>query len=228
MKCSNCGTENNEGTKFCTNCGNKLTEETNTPEEVTEVMNEEKEEVNNTVPVSQVVNNDNNPKKKNKWLTIGLPIAIVVIALIAIFGNGSGSSYSGGYGTTDAKTKFGNYLVNNGFTRNSSTNYTLYTSDGYLTTIDFSKGLMSMENSTIYSAYYYKEDVFGVAAVSSGTKIVVEYDYSTYNYTCTTSPSTYQSYACSYVKSSFVNLANTAKKTFNSLASAAGVSTWDL
>lgn len=216
MKCLKCNTKNNEDAKFCVNCGNELesdkTEDVSSTDETKVIPNNY--ETNNTVK-----------QDDKKWLKIGLPIAIVIIILIAIFGKGNGG---GGFVASDARTKFGDYLVSNGFTRNSSTNYTKYTSNGYLTTIDFNKAVMSLENSSTYSAYYYKSDEFGVAATSGDIKIVVEYDYSTYNYSCTTTPSTYQSYACSYVKSSFVELANTAKKTFNSLTNAAGVSSWDL
>lgn len=241
MKCSNCGENNKTDANFCISCGNKITKEENnnvtSEQSKTKITTEENKTNENNVQTTTNENttnvqNTNNTKKDNKWLKIGLPVVIVIIIICAVFGSNSNeNTYSGDYDSSynkvDARTQFGNYLVNFGFTRNSSTNYTMY-KDGYLYTIDFNDAIMSLENSTMYTVYYYKNNISGVASISDNLKIISTYNLNTYEYQCETEPSTYQSYSCSYVKSSFIELAEASKKAFDAMANSAGISVSDL
>ena len=204
MKCSNCNQENNADALFCTSCGASLN--------------------NNSNQVNTTINNQNKPKK-NKWLIIGL-ITVFIIGVILI-GGGSDSDddtgySSGGYSSND-KDKFGSFLVQSGFTKKSSSEYTYY-HEGYLYTFDFNEDIFSQESDTMYNAYYYKKDIFGTAMVSDSLEIVATYNFSTYSYNCEATPASYQSYTCSYMKSTITELATTIKSTFYSFINSAGVS----
>lgn len=206
MKCSNCNQENNADALFCTSCGASLNNNSN--------------QVNTT-------NNNQNKPKKNKWLIIGL-VTVFIIGIILI-GGGSDSDddydtgySSGGYSSND-KEKFGSFLVQSGFTKKSSSEYTYY-HEGYLYTFDFSEDVFSQESDDMYNAYYYKKDIFGTAMVSDSLELVATYTFSTYSYNCEATPASYQSYACSYMKSTITELAATIKSTFYSFINSAGVS----
>lgn len=232
MKCSNCGTENNSDSLFCISCGNKLNNEVNSGNNFTNENNMQNNNVNNNVQPMNNTNNNSTTKPKSKWLTIGLPIAIVLIVIVLIGslggGDSSGTSYSPSYQTESGQTKFGNYLVSVGFTKNSNTNYTLYY-EGYLYTFDFVDAVLSLENNTMYSAYYYKKDMYGTAMISDdGTTFVATYDFNSYRYNCEVDPPTYQSYICSNLESTIIETAATAKQTFYSFLNSAGVSIYDL
>lgn len=234
MECKNCGTINEIGANFCASCGGTIKNEEvvangNYMQNTNNQMawsNNTPNVVNNTNMGPNVVSNVNTgTKKNNNWFKIGAIVVVVVLIVIYLFGSDSSISSV----NNSARSKFGEYLSNNGFTENSSTNYTMY-NDGFLITIDFDEELMSMESSdnTMYSAYYYKDDIAGVASENGSLKIVTTYNLITYDYQCEVEPSTYESYSCSYVKSTFIELATTMKKTFNILASNAGVSPSDL
>ena len=215
MKCSNCGTENNSDALFCVSCGNKLNSEktlqnntvneNNTQNGLNNENNVQTSYSNDNIQTITMTNSTSNNKPKSKWLTIGLPVAILLIVIIAIGsfgGNSSDTSYNSGYQTESGQKRFGNYLVSIGFTKNSSTNYTFY-SEGYLYTFDFEDALFSQENDVMYDAYFYEKDMFGIAMVSDGIKLIATYDYSSYNYSCEVEPVSYQSYVCSYMKPIF-------------------------
>jgi len=94
--------------------------------------------------------------------------------------------------------------------------------------MDFSEDLFSKKVDTSYNVYYYQKDVFGTALVSGSFKTIATYTYNTYDYNCKTEPSTYQSYACSYMQSTITELAKTMKKTFYKFINEAGVSVYNL
>jgi len=222
MKCSNCNQENNQGDLFCSSCGNKLIIENNLPEN--NYTNNQTKEQNFQNNIN--TNNINQTKPKtNKWLIIGIIIA-AVIGLI-IFTNNDNSSYNSAFQREDDKTKFENYLTHMGFTKTTNNKYTLY-SNGYTYVIDFSEDLFSQKGDTSYNVYYYQKDVFGTALVSGSFKTIATYTYNTYDYNCKTEPSTYQSYACSYMQSTITELAKTMKKTFYKFINEAGVSVYNL
>ena len=221
MKCSNCNQENKPGSAFCSSCGSKLN--TNEDEEKNSTENVETTENIVTNPIN---NNQNQPKKKNIWLIIGI-IAAVLIILIAVGSGGSDTSISPSYGsgsqTTSDKTKLENYLTDIGWRKQSSSKYTYY-KDGYTYTMDFDKDIYSQSGDSLYSAYYYKEDIFATVVESDGLELVAGYSFNTYSYTCETTPSSYQSYACSYMKTSVLDLGESIRNSFYVFIRNAGVS----
>ena len=219
MECNVCGTKNNANAKFCQSCGSNLKEEKTEVEEKTEEVEKRETEVVST-PVHY-----EEPKKNKTGIIIGAIVVVIIVIIALTSGSGSGLG-SGGSGS--ARTRFGEYLVSEeGFTRESSTKYTKYYS-GYILTIDFVDELMSMENSTIYSAYYYKTNRGGVAVAQNGSTIAAIYDLDTGSYRCEATPSTNQDYVCNYIKASVIKVATSAQGTFESLLRKAGVSARDL
>lgn len=240
MKCSNCNQDNNQGDLFCSYCGSQLIPNSNIDNnQNTNLDNNQNTNIienysnNNQVIEPNIPNNINynnvvQPKKnKNKWIIIGVVIA-AILGLFIISSNGNeDESYSSGFQREDDKTKFINYLTDMGFTKVTSNKYSLY-NKGYTYIIDFSEDLFSQQGDTAYNVYYYKKDVFGTALVSSSFKTIATYTFNTYDYNCKTEPSTYQSYACSYMKSTITELAITMKNTFYKFINGAGVSIYNL
>jgi hypothetical protein len=236
MKCSNCNHQNNPGDLFCSSCGNKLSQENNmninysNNTQTIETNEQNNPNYNNTNYNNTNYNNTVQTKpKKNKWVIAGIIIAVVLgLFVIGSNGNENGDgSYNSSFQREDDKTKFTNYLTSMGFTKITSNKYSLY-SKGYTYVIDFSQELFSQQGDNSYNVYYYRKDIFGTTLSSDSFKIIATYTFNTYDYNCKTDPSTYQSYACSYMKSTITELAITMKNTFYKFINGAGVSIYNL
>lgn len=133
MFCNNCGTEQPEGTKFCSSCGAPISgaAQPASPVQPTTTTGYSygapaAPQTNQTQPFSAPQYdpnyNANQPKKKSKLpLIIGIVVAVVVVAVIAgIALGGSGSSSSGGSATVSNPNS--SATVSSGDSSNSATN----------------------------------------------------------------------------------------------------------
>ena len=133
MFCNNCGTEQPEGTKFCSSCGAPISgaAQPASPVQPTTTTGYSygapaAPQTNQAQPFSAPQYdpnyNANQPKKKSKLpLIIGIVVAVVVVAVIAgIALGGSGSSSSGSSATVSNPNS--SATVSSGDSSNSATN----------------------------------------------------------------------------------------------------------
>lgn len=96
MKCTKCGYENKEGSKFCLKCGNKLSEEVKVEKSLEESKAPDEEVCSESPDKTEVISEKNKQtasviietpsKSKNKNLVIALSAVAVVIISAAVIG----------------------------------------------------------------------------------------------------------------------------------------------